>query len=176
MSPSSTSSAAVDRRGSATVTTPSDREIRITRIFDAPAQVVFDVWTTPAYVRRWWSGDRAPLVVCEIDLRVGGAWRYVTRDAQGVELAWSGVYQEIEAPHRLVATEMFEAHPDAVAQNTWTLEERDGTTMLTVDVLHASQDNRDGHLNSGMEPGMQLALDRFETLLDETVLDEEARS
>lgn len=156
---------AVDRRGSATVTLPSDHEIRITRVFDAPAQVVFDVWTTPEHVRRWWSDDRAPLVVCDIDLRVGGSWRYVTRDEAGAEAGWRGTYQEIDAPHRLVTTEMFESHPDGQALDTWTLVEHDGTTVLTVNVLHTTQENRDGHLNSGMEPGMQLALDRFEVQL-----------
>lgn len=155
------------RYGSAVVTTPSDLEIRITREFAAPAALVFKVWTTPEYVRRWWSGDDSPVVLCDIDLRVGGNWRYVTRSADGTELGWHGAYQMIDEPHRLVSTEVFEGYPDGEALNTMTLVERDGITMLTVLVLHASVQNRDGHLNSGMEGGMQLALNRVDDLLEE---------
>ena len=155
------------RYGSAVVTLPSDREILITRVFDAPAALVFRAWTTPELVRRWWSGDAAPLVVCDIDLRPGGRWRYVTRDADGTELGWHGEYLEIEAPRRLVSTETFEGYPDASAQDTLVLTERDGTTVLTVTVLHASKENRDGHVASGMEGGLQLALDRVEDILAE---------
>jgi uncharacterized protein YndB with AHSA1/START domain len=153
------------RYGSATVTTPSDLEICITRTFDAPAALVFRAWTTPALVRRWWGSDTAPLVVCDIDLRVGGSWRYVTRDESGLELGWHGTYREIAAPHRLVSTEVFEGYPDGEALNTMTLEERDGSTLLTAMVRHTSRANRDGHLDSGMEGGMQLTFDRLEDVL-----------
>ena len=152
----------MNRHGTATVTLPSDLEIRITRTFDAPADVVFQAWTTPEYVRQWWSDDDNPVLVCDIDLRVGGGWRYVTRTGDGSELGWHGTYREIEAPGRLVATEVFEGFPDAEAANTLTLTEADGTTTLAVTVLHASKANRDGHVESGMETGMQLALDRLE--------------
>ena len=154
------------RYGSAVVTTPSDLEIKIRREFAAPADLVFKAWTTPEYVQRWWSGEDAPVVLCEIDLRVGGTWRYVTRMADGVELGWHGTYRQIEAPHRLVSTEVFEGFPDGEALNTLTLEEGDGVTVLTALVLHASIENRDGHLNSGMEGSMQLALNRFDDLLE----------
>ncbi len=153
------------RHGSAVVTTPSDREILITRTFDAPAARVFDAWTTPDQVRQWWGSDDAPLVVCDIDLRVGGSWRYVVRGGDGTEMGWHGTYREIERPGRLVSTEVFEGFPDAEAVNTATLTEEDGTTTLTVTVLHASKENRDGHLNSGMEAGMQIVLDRLEDLV-----------
>jgi uncharacterized protein YndB with AHSA1/START domain len=155
------------RHGSAVVTLPSDREILITRVFDAPAALVFRAWTTPELVRRWWGYESSPLVVCDIDLRPGGAWRYVTRDADGTELGWHGTHLEIEAPHRLVSTEVFEGYPEGEAQNTLTLTERDGSTVLAVTVLHSSKENRDGHVASGMEGGLQHSLNRVEDLLVE---------
>jgi uncharacterized protein YndB with AHSA1/START domain len=147
------------------VTLPSPRCIRIRRLFDAPASAVFTAWTTPEYVRRWWGSETAPLVVCDIDLRVGGTWRYVTRDVDGTELAWRGEFLEIARPHRLVSTQVFEPHPEGAATNTMTLEEQDGVTAMTVDVLHASRAHRDATLASGMERGMQLTMDRLEDLL-----------
>lgn len=158
----------MNRHGSATVSLPSDREILITRSFDAPANVVFEAWTSPDYVKRWYSDDAAPVVTCDIDLRVGGSWRYVIRTEDGTEFAWHGTYQEIDPPRRLVSTEVFEGFPDAEAVNTLTLAEHDGTTTLTVNVLHASKENRDGHVNSGMEGGMQQALDRLEDVVTVT--------
>jgi uncharacterized protein YndB with AHSA1/START domain len=155
----------MNRHGTARVELPSDREIVITRSFDAPARLVFDVWTTPEHVRRWWSSETAPVVVCDIDLRVGGRWRYVTRDDQGVELGWTGRYREIVPGARIVATEVFEGYPDAEAVNTLVLHEERGVTTLTVTVLHATKENRDGHVASGMEPGMQEALNRLEDRL-----------
>ena len=153
------------RYGSATVTLPSDREIRITRLFDAPADLVFAAWTTPDYVRQWWGSDDMPVISCDIDLQVGSGWRYVVRATDGSDLAWHGTFQEIAAPHRLVTTEVFEGFPDAEALDTMTLTERDGITTLDVIVLHSSREHRDGHLNAGMEAGMQLALDRLEDLV-----------
>lgn len=153
--------------GSAVVTLPSDLEILITRTFNAPRELVFTAWTTPDLVRRWWGFESSPLVRCDIDLRPGGAWRYVTRDADGTELGWHGTYREVERPHRLVTTEVFEGYPDGEAQNTLTLTELDGATVLTVTVLHASKENRDGHIAAGMERGLQHSLDRVEDLLVE---------
>lgn len=155
------------RQGSAVVTLPSDREILITRVFDAPASLIFKAWTAPELVRRWWGFESSPLVVCDIDLRPGGGWRYVTREPDGSEVGWHGSYLELDAPHRLVSTEVFELFPDAEAQDTMTLTERDGTTTLSVTVLHKSKENRDGHVASGMEGGLQHTLDRLETLLAE---------
>ena len=154
-----------DRHGSAVITLPSDREILITRRFDAPAALVFRAWTTPAFVEQWWGRESAPLIVCTIDLRVGGSWRYVSRTADGTELGWHGTYREIEAPHRLVSTEVFEWYPDGEAIDTLVLEEHDGVTTLRVTVLHTSRENRDGHVNSGMEGGLQESMDRIESLM-----------
>jgi len=154
-----------DRHGSATVTLPTECEILITRIFDTPVDVVFEAWTTPDLVKRWWASDDAPLSVCDIDLRVGGSWRYVQQGPSGTELGWHGTYREIAAPERLVSTEVFEGFPDAESVNTLTLSEDDGTTTLSVLVRHATRENRDGHIDSGMEPGMQIVLDRLEDLL-----------
>ena len=137
------------RYGSAEVTLPSGCEIHITRVFDAPAELVFDAWTSPDAVARWWSDETAPVVACEIDLRVDGIWRYVIRTPDGSELAWSGVYREIERPHRLVATEVFEPFPEALAVNTMMLEEHDGATTMRVTVLHGTKEARDGHVNAG---------------------------
>ncbi len=153
------------RHGSATVTLPSDTEILITRSFEAPRTLIWDVLTTPRHLLRWWGPDFCPLVACSIDLRPGGAWRYLARDAEGNELAWRGVYQEIDIPKRMVSTEVFEGFPEAESLNTMTLIEHDGVTTLRTLVKHASREFRDGHVQSGMEGGMQLTFNRLEDLL-----------
>ncbi len=145
----------------------SDTEFRITRKFDAPASLIFAAWTTPKHVRRWWCFDGAPMTVCEIDLRVGGGWRYVIEDTEGKETGWHGTYREIDAPHRLVSTEVFEGYPDAESVNTMTLDEVDGVTTMNTLVTHSSKANRDGHLESGMESGMQVVMNQIEDLLPE---------
>jgi len=154
------------RHGSAIVTLPSDREILITRSFDAPAALVWDALTQPRHLLRWWGPDYCPLVSCDVDFRVGGDWRYVARDIDGNELAWHGTYREIESPQRIVSTEVFEGFPDAGAVNTMTLTEHDGVTTLRTLVLHQTTENRDGHIASGMEGGMQLTFNRLDDLLD----------
>ena len=151
--------------GSATVTLPSDTEIVITRHFRTSADAIFHAWTTPELVRRWWGSPEAPLVVCEIDLDVGGEWRYVTEHPGLGELAWHGTYRAIEPGRSLVSTEVFEGAPDAEAVNHLTLAEADGITTLQVVVAHTSKANRDGHLHSGMEAGMQLTLDRLDDIV-----------
>lgn len=156
-----------DRHGSATVTLPSDREILITRRFDAPAALVFRAYTTPELVKRWWGFDSSEWLVCDIDLREGGAWRYVTREEGGVEVGFHGEYREIDAPHRLVTTEVYEGFPDAAALDTVTFEERDGVTTMTISVLHTTQEHRDGHIASGMEGGLQVSMNRLEDVLEE---------
>ena len=161
----SSAAAAASRHGSAVVTLPSDTEILITRRFDAPAALVFDAWTTPADVRRWWGDEDHPLVVCDIDLRVGGSWRYVSKAADGTELGWHGTYREVARPDRLVSTEVFEGYPDGEAMDTLTLRESHGVTTLEIRVQHTSQENRDGHVNSGMERGMQLTMNRLEDIV-----------
>jgi uncharacterized protein (TIGR03086 family) len=153
------------RHGSATVTLPSDTEILITRTFEAPRPLVWDALTTPRHLLRWWGPDYHPLVGCEIDLRPGGAWRYVSRGADGTELSWRGVYHEIIVPERIVTSEVFEPFPEAESLNTVTLIEHDGVTTLQTLVRHASKEFRDGHVDSGMEGGMQLTFNRLDDLL-----------
>jgi uncharacterized protein (TIGR03086 family) len=153
------------RYGSAVVTLPSDTEILITRSFDAPAELVWEAVTTPRHVLRWWGPPWAPLTSAEIDLRVGGAWRYVRREVNGTEMGWHGTYREIERPHRVVSTEVYEGFPDAESVNTMTLVEIDGVTTLRTLVQHANQEFRDGHIASGMEGGMQQTFNRLDDLL-----------
>ena len=153
------------RHSSATVTTPSEREIVITRSFDAPLDLVWQAMTTPRLVLRWWGPQWCPLVSCEIDLRVGGSWRYVALADDGSELGWHGTYREIEPRARIVSTEVFEGFPDAESVNTMTLTHADGVTTAQTVVLHRSRENRDGHLQSGMEGGMQDTFNRLDDLL-----------
>jgi uncharacterized protein YndB with AHSA1/START domain len=154
---------AVTSSGTAKVTLPTDEQILITREFDAPRHLVYRAWTTPDLVRRWWSGKRGAMTVAEIDLRVGGTWRYVMLAAEGgFEVAFHGVFSEIVPDERIVTTEVFEGVPDAAALNTITLTETDGRTTLTILVEHANQEHRDMHVNSGMEGGMQESMDALE--------------
>jgi len=155
-----------NRHGSAVVTLPTDTQILIIRTFDAPAELVFKALTTPELVKRWWGFDSSVWNVCEIDLRVGGAWRYVIVD-DDMEVGFHGEYREIDAPHRIVSTEVFEGFPDAGSVNTVTLDEVDGVTTMTTLVQHESQEHRDGHIASGMEGGMQVSFDRLEDLVTE---------
>jgi uncharacterized protein YndB with AHSA1/START domain len=151
-----------NRHGSATVTLPSDTEILITRLFDAPAALVFKAWTTPELVKRWWGFETSVWLVCEIDLRVGGTWRYVTREEGGFEVGFHGEYREITPPHRIVSTEVFEGMPDGQAVNTILFEERAGVTTMRITVVHSCKEHRDAHIASGMEGGMQISMNRLE--------------
>ena len=148
--------------GTATVSLPTDEQILITREFNAPRHLVWKAWTTPELVRRWWHANRGEVTVAEIDLRVGGTWRYVSLTPDGVEVAFHGEYLEIVPDERLVSTEVYEGYPDAQAVDTLTLTEANGRTTLAVLVQHSSKEHRDGHIESGMEPGMQDALDLLE--------------
>ena len=148
--------------GSAKVTLPTDEQILITREFDAPRHLVYKAWTTPELVRRWWSAGRGEVTLAEIDLRVGGRWRYVMVADEGFEVGFHGEYREIVPDERLVSTEVFEGMPDAEALDTITLTESDGRTTLTLLVEHSSKGDRDAHINSGMEDGLQTALDLLE--------------
>lgn len=155
------------RYGSAAVTLPSDTQILITRVFDATPAEVFHAWTTPEIVRRWWSGPDRPTTVCEIDLRVGGSWRYVIDMGDGTEVGFHGTYREISVPTRLVSTEVFEGYPDGEALNDMTLTADGDTTVMEVLVTHSCQEHRDMHVNSGMEGGMQLCMNRIDDLIAE---------
>ncbi len=154
------------RHGSAVVTLPSDTEILITRSFEAPRSLVWDALTTPRHLLRWWGPDWCPLVACEVDLRPGGSWRYVSRDMDGNELSWYGTYHEIVAPERIVSTETFGGFPSAESVNTMTLSEDGGVTTLLTLVRHSSKEHRDGHVQSGMEGGMQVTFNRLDDLLE----------
>jgi uncharacterized protein YndB with AHSA1/START domain len=155
-------------KGTLKLTAPGDREIVMTRDFDAPRRLVFDAFTKPELVRRWLLGpDGWSMVVCEIDLRVGGRYRYVwRRDKDGTEMGMSGVHQEVVPPERIVATEKFDqAWYPGEAVNTTVLTEQRGKTTLTQTVLYQSREARDGVLKSGMESGVAASYDRLEKLL-----------
>lgn len=149
----------------ATLTMPSDRELVITRVFNAPRHLVWEAMTKPEHVKRWYGLRAHETHICEIDLRVGGKWRWGQRMPDGLEVVFSGVYREISPPERLVTTECWEEMPDHGYVATLTLEERDGKTTYTNTLLYQSQEGRDGHIASGMEPGMQETLDRLDDLV-----------
>jgi uncharacterized protein YndB with AHSA1/START domain len=155
---------AVTSSGTATVTLPTDTQILITREFDAPKHLVYRAWTTPELVKRWWHANRGEVTLAEIDLRVGGMWRYVSRSDDGLEVAFHGEYREIVPNERLVSTEVYEGAPDAEALDTLTLTEEDGRTALTLLVEHQTKMARDMHVESGMEDGLQDALDMLERI------------
>src|SRR5713226_7241932 len=152
----------VTSSGTAVVTLPADTQILITREFGAPRHLVYRAWTTPELIKRWWSGDRGEVTIAEVDLRVGGRWRYVMTANGGFEVAFHGEYREIVPNERIVSTEIYEGMPDAEAVNTNTFTEKNGRTTLTVLVQHSSREDRDMHINSGMEGGMQEAFDHLE--------------
>jgi len=149
--PASRSDAA---RDGTTIELPSDREILFTRTFDAPARLVFEALTRPEHVRQWWAPrSRGELLRCEIDCRVGGTWRLVMRASNGFEVGFSGTYLEVEAPTRLVQTEVFDPFPEAGAVVTVELVERGGRTTLTSRARYPSKAVRDQVLATGMEDG-----------------------
>jgi uncharacterized protein YndB with AHSA1/START domain len=146
------------------MTTPSDLEIRLTRLFDAPRALVFEAMHTPEHVKQWWGclaqGYSVP--VCEIDLRPGGTWRFVNRLPNGKEVAFHGVYREIARPERVVNTEIFEEYPDVESLVTTVLTEERGKTRLTVTARYPSPEVREIVLKSGMDRGAALSYDRLE--------------
>ena len=148
-----------------TITLPSDREIVITRHFERPRHLLFDAWTQPEHMRRWWGCDGSTLTSCEVDLRPGGAWRVVSRMADGSEHPFSGVYREIVPGSRLVYTECYEnpqaGNPEWLT--TITFEDVEGGTQLTHAILHRSREVRDGHLQAGMKEGAIQTLNRLDT-------------
>lgn len=154
----------------AVVTLPSDTQIRITRHFDAAPELVYKAYTTPELVARWWAGQRGTVRSCEIDLRVGGRWRYVMEANAGFEVAFHGEYQEVVPVKKLVTTEVFEGVPGAEGVTTATFEAEDGGTLLTLLVDHPSREVRDGHINSGMEEGMQESMAALEALVTSGII------
>jgi uncharacterized protein YndB with AHSA1/START domain len=154
---------AVTSSGSATVTLPADDQILITREFDAPRHLVYEAWTTPELVRQWWHANRGEMQVAEIDLRVGGRWRYAMVTPDGFEVAFNGEYRELVPNERIVSTEAYEGAPEGTPTvNTLTLSEADGRTTATILVQCPSREVRDAIIESGMEAGMQDAFDLLE--------------
>jgi uncharacterized protein YndB with AHSA1/START domain len=152
--------------GKATVTLPSETEILIEREFDAPARLVWRATTEPDLIKRWWSGKRGEVTSVEVDLRVGGTWRYVMQTPEGFEVAFHGTYREIVPNEKVISTELYEGAPgvteDDATINTMTLVERDGKTTLTTLVRCRVKEIRDAIIESGMEGGMQEAFDALE--------------
>jgi len=153
--------------GALQITTPSDREIAMIRVFDAPRRLVFDALTKPELVSQWLLGPEGwTMPICEIDLRVGGRYHYVWRKDDGREMGISGVYREIVPPERIVNTEQFDNpwYPgEAIVTNV--LVEKGGKTTLTLTVDYGTKEVRDGVLKSGMEKGVSVSYDRLAKLL-----------
>ena len=148
------------------VTTPSDQEIRMTRLFNAPRHLVFEAMTRPEHVAKWWGclGEGYSVPVCEIDLREGGKWRFVNRHPNG-EAAFHGEYREITPPSRLVFTEIFEEFPDTVSVVSTDFADEDGKTRMTATVRYPSREVRDMVLATGMSRGAGISYDRLEDLV-----------
>jgi uncharacterized protein YndB with AHSA1/START domain len=144
------------------VTLPTDTQILITREFDAPRHLVYKAYTTPDLIKRWWSGDRGKVTSVEVDLRVGGKWRYVMTANAGFEVAFHGEFREIVPNERLVTTEVYEGMPDGEALDTTTFIDKAGRTLLTTVMQMANKQDRDAVINSGMEGGLQEAMDHLE--------------
>jgi len=151
--------------GTAKVTFPTDNQILITREFNAPRRLVWTAYTTPELVRRWWSGQKGTVTSADIDLRVGGKWRYVMVAEGGFEVAFRGEFREIVPDQRLVNTEIFEGIPDAddhAGLVTVTLTEKDGRTFMEMLCEYRDKSDRDAVIESGMESGMQESMDALE--------------
>jgi len=150
------------------VSTPSDTEIVMTRLFNAPRRLVFEVMSQPEHVKRWWGnlGPGYSVPVCEIDFRVGGKWRFINAHPGG-EVEFYGEYREIDAPGRIVFTEIFAPYPDVPSVVTSVLTEENGKTRMTATVAYPSKDVRDMVMGTGMEKGAGISYDRLEDLVAE---------
>jgi uncharacterized protein YndB with AHSA1/START domain len=159
---------AVTSNNRATVTLPTDEQILIEREFDAPKHLVYKAYTTPELVARWWHAKRGEVTLVEIDLRVGGRWRYVMTAGSGPEVGFRGEYRELVPNERIVSTEFYEGVPEGVSEddattlNTATFTETDGRTKLTILVQAKNRTTRDAIIESGMEDGLQDALELLE--------------
>lgn len=156
----------IESDNSLSLAMPTERETVFRRVFNAPRHLVFEAMTRPEHVQKWYGLRSHTMTLCEIDLRPGGAWRYVVQDDQGHEHGFSGVYQEIEAPTRLVYSEGYEAMPGHDYLVTVNLAEAEGKTTVTGQLLYRSQEDRDGHYQSGMEWGMRESMTRLDELLN----------
>lgn len=149
------------------VTTPTDKEVVITRVFRAPRKLVFEAWTTPKHVQRWLLGPEGwTMPVCEIDLRPGGEWHFGWRRSDnGAGMSMRGIYREVRPPERLVSTESWGPEwPETV--NTIELREEDGKTTMTLTILYVSKEARDNALKTGMKEGVAASFDRLERMLE----------
>jgi len=153
-----------------TLTLPSNEEILITRAFDAPAHMVFAALTKPEHIRRWWApASRGEMLQCDVDFRVGGAWRFVMRANAGFEVGFSGTFLEITAPTRVVQTEIFDPFPDAPSVVTLELVEANGVTTLTSRIRYPSQAVRDQVIATGMEHGMRESYQQLTSVVQQLV-------
>ena len=150
--------------GTLVVSTPTDREVVLTRVFDAPRHLVFDCFTKPDLLKRWFGPRGWSLPVCEVDFRVGGAWRFVLQGPDGRKMGMRGVYREITPPERTIHTESFDDYPGESIV-TAVLTESDGQTTLTATVLYESREIRDAVIKSGMEHGAAESYDKMAELL-----------
>lgn len=160
--------AAVANSKSFQVTTPTDTQIRLTRLFDAPRELVWEAMSKPEHIRRWWGqlGEGYSVPVCEVDLRSGGRWRFVNKHPKG-EVAFSGVYKEISPPDRIVFTEVMEPYPEPGSIVTAVFTEENGKTRLTATVEYFTKEVRDMVLDSGMERGAAMSYDRLDEVATE---------
>jgi uncharacterized protein YndB with AHSA1/START domain len=154
-----------DTAGTTVVSTPSDREIVSERVFDAPRDRVFAVYTDPQLIPSWWGPRRVTTTVDQMDVTPGGAWRFLMRDTDGEEIGFRGIYREVSPPERLVQTFEWEGMPGHVIVETATFEELDGRTKVTTTSLFHTTEERDGMLASGMETGLTETHDRLAELL-----------
>lgn len=153
------------------VTTPSSREIAMTRVFDAPRDLVFDCWTIPALLKRWLTGpDGWSFKVCDVDLRVGGQYRFVWQHVDRGDMGMTGTYREIVRPEKLASTEIFDMDwTEGEAHVTLMLTEKDGRTTSVTTILYSSEKARDGAIQVGMADGVAAGYDRLDNLLAEGV-------
>ena len=151
--------------GTLKISTPTEREIVMTRVFDAPRHLVFDAFSKPELLKRWFGPRGWSLVVCEVDFRVGGSWRFVLRGPDGAEMGMRGVYREIVPPERTVHSESYDDYPGESIVTAVLIEER-GKTTLTATVLYESREIRDAVINSGMEHGAAESYDKLAEMLE----------
>jgi uncharacterized protein YndB with AHSA1/START domain len=157
----------MNRMGTMQLATPTEREIVVTRVFNGPRHLVFDAFTKPELLKRWLFGPGGwTLEVCEVDLRVGGSYRYVWRGPNGTEMGMGGIHREVVPPERIVATQLFDQDwTSGEAIGTLVLIEQDGKTTLTNTILYSSREARDTVLKTPMDKGMAAGYDRLEQML-----------